>query len=81
MDFATACAEAAQMPEFVAQYNRLTDSNFSLSPTRRSVIEEMIDKVCGFEGFDKEEALKFAAFFYDFVWSTLPDNCFEEPKP
>lgn len=36
----------------------------------------MIDKACGFEGIDKDEALKFAHFFFEYVWSRLPDDCF-----
>ncbi len=75
MDFSTACAEAANMPEFVDNYNRLTKSNFKLFVTR-SPIEMMVDKATGFKGFDEEEALKFATFFYEYVWSRLPEEAF-----
>lgn len=80
MDFATACADAASIPEFVENYNRLTGNNFKLS-IRRTTIERMVDEATGFKGFDESEALKFAAFFFEFVWSRLPDNCFtDEPN-
>ncbi len=77
MDFSKACAEAAMIPEFVEQYNRLTKSKFGFRQPRNG-IEAMIDKACGFKGFDEDEARKFAAFFYEFVWSRLPDNCFTD---
>jgi hypothetical protein len=79
MDFAAACAEAAQITEFVEQYNRLTGNKFKLF-IARTPIEAMVDKASGFKGFDEEEARKFAAFFYEFVWSRLPDGCFTD-KP
>ena len=80
MDFTAACAEAAMIPEFVDNYNRITGSNFKL-PRPRSPIEEMVDKACGFGGINEEEAMKFAAFFEEYVWSRLPDECFtDEPR-
>lgn len=79
MDFATACAEAAGIPEFVDNYNRLTGNNFKLF-VRRTPIEAMIDEATGFKGFDEEEARKFMAFFYEYVWSRLPDECFTDSK-
>ena len=79
MDFAAACAEAAAIPEFVENYNRLTGNNFKL-PRPRSPIEAMVDKACGYHGLDEAEAAKFCEFFYEFVWSRLPDKCFtDEP--
>lgn len=75
MDFAAGVAEAATTPEFGEQYNRLTGNNFILRAPRNP-IEAAIDRACGFKGFEEEEARKFAAFFYEFVWSRLPDECF-----
>lgn len=82
MDFATACADTAMIPEFVENYNRLTGRNFQPVPRRaRNPIEAMVDKACGFGGIDGEEAKKFADFFYEYVWSRLPDECFtDEPR-
>lgn len=80
MDFATACAEAAKIPEFVENYNRLTGNKFKLFISR-SPIEAMVDKACGFKGFDEDETLKFAAFFYEFVWSRLPEEAFVKENP
>lgn len=80
MDFAAGVAEAAQIPEFVENYNRLTGNNFKLF-IARTPIEAMVDKADGFKGFDEEEALKFAAFFYEYVWSRLPDECFTDEQP
>lgn len=80
MDFASGVAEAAKIPEFVDNYNRLTGNNFKFF-IARSPMEAMVDKATGFKGFDEEEAWKFAAFFYEFVWSRLPDNCFAENPP
>lgn len=77
MDFAAAVAEAASIPEFVKEYNRLTGNNFVFRQPRNP-IEAMIDRACGFEGFNPEEAKKFADFFYEFVWSRLPDECFTD---
>lgn len=79
MDFATACAEAANIPELVDNYNRLTKSNFKFFVSR-SPIEAMVDKAAGFKGFDEEEVLKFAAFFYKYIWSRLPEEAFSN-KP
>lgn len=76
MDFAQACAETALIPEFVANYNRLTGNNFQV-PHTRSPIEAMVDKACGYNGINEEEATKFANFFYEYVWSRLPDEAFE----
>lgn len=77
MDFASAVAEAAMIPEFVENYNRITGNNLVfLVP--KNPIEAMIDEACGFDGFDKEEVRKFAEFFYECVWSRLPDECFEQ---
>lgn len=78
MDFASAVAEAAMMPEFVENYNRLTGNNFKLF-VARTPFEALIDKASGFKGFDEEEAKKFADFFYEFVWSRLPDEVFKQP--
>lgn len=75
MDFATACAEAANIPELVKNYNRLFKANFKLFVSR-TPIEAMVDKACAFNGIDEEEALKFAAFFYEYVWSRLPEKAF-----
>ncbi len=75
MNFAEACAEAAVMPEFVKQYNRLTGNNLHFSKPR-SPIESMVDSATGYKGFDEEEMRKFADFFYEFVWSRLPDEYF-----
>lgn len=75
MDFAAACAEAATIPEFVDSCNRLTGSNFKL-PRSRSPIEAMVDKACRYSGLDEAETAKFCEFFYEFVWSRLPDECF-----
>lgn len=80
MDFSAACTEAAMIPEFVENYNRLTGNNFKLARSR-SPIEAMVDKACGYTGFDEEEAKKFAAFFYEFVWSRLPVKCFTDKPP
>ena len=55
MDFATACAEAATIPEFVDNYNRLTKNNFKFFVSR-SPIEKMIDNATGFKEFDEEDA-------------------------
>lgn len=76
MDFSTAVAEAAAIPEFVEHYNRLTGNDLTFR-TPRNGLEAIVDKQCGFKGFDEDEALKFAAFFFEFVWSRLPDHCFE----
>lgn len=77
MDFAEGVAEAAMIPEFVANYNRLTGGNFKLF-VARTPLEAMIDKASGFKGFDEDEAMKFAAFFYEFVWSRLPEEVFKQ---
>lgn len=77
MDFARAVAEAATNQDFVSQYNRLTGNNFGFRAPRNG-LEAIVDKACGFKGFCEEEALKFAAFFLEYVWSVLPDECFTE---
>lgn len=79
MDFASGCVEAANIPEFVDNYNRLTGNNFKLF-IARTPLETMIDKASGFKGFDEEEACKFAAFFYEYVWSRLPDEAFTKSE-
>ncbi len=79
MDFAAACAEAASIPEFIDNYNRLTKSNFKLFVSRNP-IEAIVDKACGFKGFDEDEAREFMAFFYEYVWSRLPNEYFTD-KP
>jgi hypothetical protein len=61
--FEVACAEASQVPEFVKQYNRLTNSNFNIKCVND--IENQMD-----------ELKKFAEFYYKYVWSLLPDDCF-----
>ncbi len=73
--FADACAEAAMMPDFVKQYNRITKNNLQFGGPQ-TVIESMIDRATGYSGIDETEAHKFADFFYEYVWSRLPDNCF-----
>lgn len=78
-DFASACAEAAMMPEFVNQYNRVTGNNLVINKSR-SPLEAAIDKATGYTGFNEEEVKKFADFFYEFVWSKLPDECFEKEQ-
>lgn len=81
MDFAAGCAEVASIPEFVESYNRLTGNNFSL-PRSRTPLEAMIDMACGYNGLNEVEAAKFCEFFYEYVWSRLPDVCFtDEPQP
>lgn len=80
MYFAAAAAEAATNPDFVAAYNRLTGSNFCFKPPR-NIIEAMVDRATGFKGFDEEEARKFAVFFYEYVWSKLPDDAFVQKEP
>lgn len=75
MDFAAAVAEAAMIPDFVSAYSKITGNNFGISQPR-SVIEAMVDKATGFSGINEEEVKKFADFFYEFVWSRLPDECF-----
>lgn len=77
MDFITACVEAATMKDFVDNYNRITGSNFSLGENR-TVFEKMIDDAAGYSGINKEEAFKFADFFYEYVWSRLPNECFTQ---
>ncbi|GAB3283091.1 hypothetical protein GCM10027347_59810 [Larkinella harenae] len=80
MDFATACAEAASIPEFVNEYNRLTGNNLTFS-IPKDPISIAIDKATGYKGFDENEMRKFAIFFYEYVWSRLPENCFkQEPR-
>lgn len=79
MDFAAACAEAAMIPEFVSNYNRLTGNNFAIHKPKNH-IEAMIDKATGFDGIIEDEVRKFAEFFYEFVWSRLPDEAFA-PNP
>lgn len=79
MGFADACTEAATIPEFVEQYNRLTGNNFR-PPRTRTPIEMMIDEACGYPLIDEDETRKFAAFFYEFVWSRLPEEAFVTPK-
>lgn len=78
MDFATACAEAATIPEFVENYNRLTGNNLKFSAPKNH-IEAAIDRATGYNGLDENEVKKFADFFYEFVWSGLPADCFEHP--
>lgn len=67
ISFIDACVIAANTPEFVEQYNRITGSNFQPNP-KRSIMEKMIDE---------KEVFKFAAFFYEFVWVRLPDDSFQ----
>ncbi len=68
MDFFAALAEAAAIPEFVSNYDRLSGNNFGRVLSARG-IEKMVDEA---SGFSNEETAKFAAFFYEFVWSRLP---------
>lgn len=80
MVFAAACAEAAMTPEFVDNYNRLYGANLKFNAPKNA-LEAMIDKQCGYNGLDPDEVRKFAAFFYECVWSRLPDNCFQDMPP
>lgn len=79
MDFATACADTAMNKEFVAQYNRITGNNLVFS-SARTPFEAAIDKATGYVGFSEDEARKFADFFYEFVWSRLPEECFAQEE-
>lgn len=79
MSFTDAVVECAMLPEFVDNYNRLTGSNFKLY-TARNPIEALVDKACGFKGFDEDEVRKFMDFVYEYVWSRLPENCFEDEQ-
>ena len=72
MDFYSALAEAASIPEFVSNYDRLTGSHFG-RVIKSTGINRMIDEA---SGFSSEETAKFAAFFYEMVWSRLPEDCF-----
>ena len=64
------------MTEFVDGYNKLTGNNFKFNPPK-CVLDQMVDDATGYQGFDENEAKKFAAFFYDFVWSRMPSSFFE----
>ena len=75
IDFATACADAAMIPELVDNYNRLTGNNLVFRKPRND-LEAMIDKATGYTGVDESEVKKFAEFFYEYVWSRLPEECF-----
>ena len=72
MDFFTALAEASAIPAFVAEYDRLTGSSFGRVISANG-INRMIDKATGFSA---DEVGKFAEFFYEIVWTRLPDECF-----
>ena len=74
MDFFSALAEAASIPELVSNYDRLTNSSFARVLSARG-INRMVDRS---SGFSNEETANFAAFFYEFVWSRLPEECFEK---
>lgn len=73
MDFLSALAEAAAIPEFVANYDRLSGNHFGRVLAANG-FDRMIDHATGHA---TEETAKFAAFFYECVWSRLPDNCFD----
>lgn len=75
MSFAEACAEAAQIPEFVENFNRLTGNNFRFCPPKNG-LEAAIHNATGFQGFDEKEAEKFMRFFHEYVWARLPDEAF-----
>lgn len=72
MNFPEALAEAAAIPEFVSNYDRLTGNSFGRVLNARG-INRMVDEATG---FGAEEKAKFAAFFYECVWSRLPPECF-----
>lgn len=74
MDFFSALAEAASIPELVASYDRLYGAHFCRVINAKG-LDRMIDRSTGFAC---EETAKFAEFFYEYVWSRLPDECFKE---
>lgn len=74
MDFFSALAEAAAIPEFVANYDRLSGNHFGRVLSAKG-INRMIDEA---SGFSCEETAKFAAFFYECVWSRLPAESFKD---
>lgn len=76
MDFFCALAEAASIPDFVSNYDRLTGNSFGRVLSAKG-LNQMIDQSTG---FSSEETEKFAAFFYEFVWNRLPNECFETKK-
>lgn len=61
----TCIREALNTPEFIEQYNRLNGSRIGKP---RAPIEQMIDKITGYE---KDQMYKFFNFVRDYVWIPL----------
>ena len=65
----------------VAQYNRLTGANFSITMAPpKSAIEALIDQSTGFNSLNinENELLKFIEFVYENIWLTLPSSVIDE---
>jgi hypothetical protein len=90
MDFIEALVDTLfEHPEIIKEYDRLYGANVHkilstrLGAKERSPIEAAVDRACGYvekikelSEEEKKELAGFAAFFYDCVWSRLPDEAF-----
>ena len=65
--------------ELVSNFNRLWSC--SLGTDRRSTIERMIDQTAQYDGrsVNEDDAKLFIAFVWEYVWTRLPPETFDEP--
>lgn len=75
MDYVNALMEALTNKELVSNYDRLTSSSLGecLKAMRQGGINYQIDLSTG---RTKEEIQKFDIFFFEYVWSRLPQESF-----
>lgn len=75
MDYKAAFADTLANQEFVANYDRLTNSSLGqcLNALRAGGLNHQVDVATG---RFKQEIQKFDAFFFDVVWSRLPPESF-----
>lgn len=76
MTYIEALAEGMSNREFVSNYDRIMGAHLSgcLHHMSKGDIAHEIDKATGFL---HAEIAKFDAFFYEYVWSRLPQGSFE----
>ena len=80
MNYREALIEALLNKELVQNYDRLSKSHLGsvLKGINQGGLNHMIDVSTGAL---KSELLKFDAFFYEFVWNQLPEECFTDNQP
>lgn len=77
MEFLEFVAEVASRPEFVAEFNRLTNSNVTFTDDR-TPLERAIDQVTGrqaeMDANEQEDVINFVSFCLFDLWPRVPQE-------